>query len=160
MKALLTILLLCVFSLLYAQPIPSIRITELTSLASRPSDSVWVINFWATYCAPCVNEMPYLEQITERYKNRNVGLIFVSLDFPETYPKALRRFVAKKKIRSEVVWLNETDADYFCNAVDKRWGGSIPATWIVHTSSGYRRFYEDSFTAETFEAALKQALGL
>lgn len=160
MKQLLTILLLSTACLVSAQPIPSIRITQLTRLAERHSDSVWVINFWATYCAPCVQEMPYLEQVAERYKDRKVGLIFVSLDFPGTYPKALRRFVAKKKIRSGVVWLNETDADYFCNAVDKRWGGSIPATWIVNTSSGYRRFYEDSFTAETFEAALKQALGL
>ncbi len=159
MKPFFTILLAMATSCASAQDIPSIRITELTELASRKSDSVWVINFWATYCAPCVKEMPYLEAVAGRYKQQPVGLLFVSLDFPETYPAALKRFVTKKKIRSRLAWLNETDADYFCNAIDKSWGGSIPATWIVNTASGYRKFYEDSFTAETFEKALKEAIG-
>ena len=159
MKTLLTFLLACGASYASAQHIPSVHITELTELASRKSDSIWVINFWATYCAPCVKEMPHLEQVAGRYRNRNVGLIFVSLDFPESYPNALGRFVAKKNIRSAVVWLNETDADYFCNAVDKSWGGAIPATWIVNTATGYRRFYGDAFTAETFERAMNEAMG-
>ncbi len=158
MKALFTILFLYSANCLSAQNIPSIRITELTDLVQKPSDSIWVINFWATYCAPCVKEIPHLEEVVARYRHRKVGLLLVSLDFPEAYPKTLKRFVEKKKIGSAIAWLDETDADYFCTAIDKTWGGSIPATWIVNTSTGYRRFHEDSFTAAEFEAALLQAL--
>lgn len=152
-----TIALIATFAL-QAQKIPSWQITDVIGYYNKNSDSVYVINFWATWCKPCVEELPYLQRITEKYADKKVRLILVSLDFASFFPAKIETFVKKQNITTPVVWLNETDADYFCNAIDKKWSGVIPATLIVNSKKNYRQFYEEAFTPETFEDAIKKAL--
>jgi thiol-disulfide isomerase/thioredoxin len=142
-----------------AQKIQKIKMQELAAYAAT-SDSVLVINFWATFCKPCVEEIPYLLKICKKYKGQKVKLLLVSLDPPADYPVNISTFVQKRKFSATNLWLDETDADYFCPQIDKKWSGSIPATLIVHKAMNYRSFFEQPFKQAEFESVLKTALGL
>lgn len=140
-----------------AQTIPSWKVTKLQDYISK-SDSVLVINFWATFCKPCIEEIPYFESTVKKYKDQKVKLMLVSLDLKEEYPVKIKAFAKKNNYSSQIVWLNETNADYFCPKVDKAWSGGIPATLIINTKTGYRKFFEDELKPEEFEDELKKAL--
>ncbi|HUS00943.1 MAG TPA: TlpA disulfide reductase family protein [Chitinophagaceae bacterium] len=140
-----------------AQTISSWKVTKLQDYISK-SDSVLVISFWATFCKPCNEEIPYFESIVKKYKDQKVKLLLVSLDLKDGYPGKIKLFVKKNKYSSQIVWLNETDADYFCPKVDKEWSGGIPSTLIVNSKTGYRKFFEEQMKPGEFETELKKAL--
>ena len=89
---------------------------------------------------------------------KNVSLIFVSLDLKKAYPTEVNDMKKKLKLVFPVVWLDETNADYFCPKVDKAWMGGIPSTLLVNPKTGYRKFFEQQLKAEDFERELKKAL--
>lgn len=141
-----------------SQKIPSWKITDVVNYYSKKSDSVYVVNFWATFCKPCNGEIPFMEKITKKYGSSKVKLLLVSLDVPGYYPAKIRAFAKRSGYTADIAWLNETDADYFCDKIDKSWQGSIPATIIVNAATGYKKFFEQEFTPEEFEKELKLAL--
>jgi thiol-disulfide isomerase/thioredoxin len=156
------ILLLASFALSFnavqAQQIPSWKITDVVNYYSKATDSVYVVNFWGTFCKPCVAELPFIQSITQKYAAQKVQLLLVSLDLKAYYPAKIKQFAKERQIKAPLVWLNETDADYFCNVIDTKWSGSIPATIFINSRTGYHRFYEIEFTPDTFEAALLEAI--
>lgn len=122
----------------------------------KKDGKVYVVNFWATWCAPCVKEMPYFEKLNQEYKKENVEVLFVSLDFPHLYESKLKPFIKDKNIQSKVVALNDVDMNTWIPKVDENWSGSIPATIIYKNDTS--KFYEQSFTYESLESELKQFL--
>ncbi len=160
MKKIKLILVVSAFStVLKAQIIPSWRITDVVNYYSKKTDTIYVINFWGTFCKPCVAEIPYLQAISKKYAAQKVKLLLVSLDLPAYYPERIKLFAKKNNITASIAWLNETDADYFCTLIDKSWSGSIPATLFVNSKKGYRKFLEAELSAEQFEKELKLAIG-
>jgi thiol-disulfide isomerase/thioredoxin len=153
------ILLLCASFFAAAQTVQKIKMAELAAYIAH-SDSVLVVNFWATYCKPCVEEIPYLIKICKKYKGQKVKLLLISLDMPADYPVALKAFIKKHRFIVQNCWLAENDADYFCPQIDKKWSGAIPATLIVNKAKNYREFFEQPFKEAAFEALLKTALGM
>ncbi|MES2848390.1 MAG: TlpA disulfide reductase family protein [Bacteroidota bacterium] len=159
MKRILTIAIVLSLALsTKAQTIPSWKITDVVNYYSQKTDSVYIINFWATWCVPCVEELPYIQSITKKYAGKKVKLLLVSLDLASFFPAKIQSFAKKQNITADIVWLNETDADYFCNMIDKKWSGSIPATVIVNAATGYKQFYEQQFKEEEFEKELLKAI--
>ncbi len=160
MKFLKRILLLLLFTGIISvkgQTIASWKVTKLQDYISK-SDSVLVINFWATFCKPCKEEIPYFETIVNKYKDQKVKLLLVSLDLPDFYPNKIKVFAEKNNYNNQIVWLNEANADYFCPKVDKAWMGGIPSTLLVNPKTGYRKFFEQQMKPEEFERELKMAL--
>lgn len=156
MKRLLIIASLFAFALhAPAQQIEKWKITDLESYI-RHSDHPLIINFWATYCGPCVKEIPYFQSAAAKYQG--VELILVSLDLPEYYPAKIASFAKDKQFTAPIAWLNETNADYFCPKIDEQWSGAIPSTLFVNNKTGYRRFFEKELGADEMEANIKALL--
>jgi thiol-disulfide isomerase/thioredoxin len=128
----------------------------LEAFLNKKDDKVHVINFWATWCAPCVKELPFFEKLNEAYANRGVEVILVSLDFPKQYDSKLKPFIENKKLKSKVVAFNDTDSNYWIPKVSEEWTGAIPATLIYNKDK--RQFYEKSFDYEELESQIKQFL--
>ncbi|MEO6404948.1 MAG: TlpA disulfide reductase family protein [Ferruginibacter sp.] len=133
------------------------KITDVEKYMGQ-QDAVLVVNFWATFCKPCVAEIPSFITITNNYKKDNVKLLLVSLDLPSYYPARISAFAKKQHFNTNIVWLNETNADYFCPRIDKSWSGSIPSSMIINTKTGYRKFIEEEMSAKEFEKQLKLAI--
>ncbi len=157
MKLLLTLSIISFNIFISKAQIPSWKITDVENYIDS-SQGVVVVNMWATFCKPCVAELPGFIRIVNEHKNDKVKLLMVSLDLPSFYPKKIASFAVRKNFNSNIVWLNESNADYFCPRIDSAWSGSIPATLFVNTRTGYRRFFEEELDAVTFEAELKKAI--
>ncbi len=105
--------------------------------------TTYVVNFWATWCAPCIKELPYFEKLNS--ENKNIKVVLVSLDFKNQYESKLIPFVEKKSIQSQVVLLTDKDYNTWLPIVDKDWSGSIPATLII--KNGNKVFAERFFSS-------------
>ncbi|MBJ7882403.1 TlpA family protein disulfide reductase [Gelidibacter salicanalis] len=128
----------------------------LKPLLKTASDSVYVINFWATWCAPCIKEMPYFEAINKNYKDKKVVVTLVSLDFPKKYDSHLKPFIRDNNIKSRVVVLNDADSNTWIPEIHPDWSGAIPATLIYNKHK--RAFYEQPFTYKELETELQKFL--
>lgn len=128
----------------------------LEPLINQKDDKVHVVNFWATWCAPCIKELPYFEAVNDKYRDKNVEVLLVSLDFPSKYDSSLKPFLKKNEIKSKVVALDDANQNRWIPAIDENWSGALPATIIYKGEK--RKFYEKSFTQEELETELKQFL--
>jgi thiol-disulfide isomerase/thioredoxin len=108
------------------------------------SNTIYVVNFWATWCAPCVKELPHFEKLNS--ENKNIKVVLVSLDFKDQYESKLLPFLKRKNIQSEVVLLTDKDYNAWLPTVDKDWSGSIPATLII--KNGKHFFAERIFSSD------------
>lgn len=115
--------------------------SKLETAVLNDKNTTYVVNFWATWCAPCVKELPYFEQLNSQ--NKNVKVVLVSLDFKNQFEAKLLPFLERKSIKSEVVLLTDKDYNTWLPKVDKDWSGSIPATLII--KDGKRVFAERTF---------------
>ena len=122
----------------------------------KKNDSIYIINFWATWCKPCIKELPAFEKLASNYSDKKVKLLLVSLDFPDKLESQVIPFITKNNIQSEVVLLDDADANSWIPKVSQEWSGAIPATIIYKKDN--RKFYEQSFTFEELEAELKTFL--
>ncbi|HOP02965.1 MAG TPA: redoxin family protein [Tenuifilaceae bacterium] len=132
--------------------IPIMDFAQLEPLLNQKNDTTYVVNFWATWCAPCVKEIPYFEKLNEEYKSSKVKVILVNLDFPNQYESRLIPFVKERNIKSQVIMLDDPNANYWINEVNPSWSGSIPATLVYNKSK--RDFYEQEFTYDELVNAL------
>lgn len=134
--------------------IPSYNYEELAPIFEKNDDKVYVINFWATWCKPCIEELPYFETLHKNYKDKNVEVILVSLDLPSQLNKGLKNFVLRKKIQSKVIHLNDPDQNTWIPKVNANWDGAIPVTIIYKNDQ--KSFYAKSFTYDELEAEVKK----
>lgn len=118
----------------------------LEHFLTKDNDTTYVVNFWATWCVPCVEELPYFEKLNSEYDKEKVKVLLVSLDMHKMIESRLLPFIKEKNLQSDVVVLRDPDADRWIREIDSAWSGAIPATVIY--KGGKRNFYEKSFTYE------------
>ena len=141
------IAILCLaFSTVQAQEISKWKIENLDQYI-RESEGILVINFWATFCKPCVAEIPGFIATVAKQKEK-VRLLLVSLDMRNAYPQKLKNFLTEKKWKGQFIWLDETNADHFCPMIDSSWSGAIPATVVINKARGYKKFWEGELREE------------
>lgn len=116
----------------------------------QEGSKTYVVNFWATWCAPCIKELPYFEALN---KNQNIDVLLVSLDFPQHKESRLLPFIKKNQLQSKVVHLDDTNENFWINAIDSTWSGAIPATIIYNNQK--RGFYERLFTQKELETLVE-----
>src|SRR5688572_3462605 len=116
-----------------------IKLPELQELITSKGDDIKVINFWATWCAPCVKEMPLFEKLGQERKDVKVTLVSMDLDL-DPDPAKVHKFVARKKLQSQVLILDEKDPNSYIEQIEKSWSGALPATIIINGKTGQRKF--------------------
>jgi thiol-disulfide isomerase/thioredoxin len=140
-----------------AQSAPElIRVARLKKLIEEKADSIHVINFWATWCAPCVKELPIFEKLNGSSKDK-VKVTLVSMDLElDSNPEKVFKFVTRKNLTSRVWILNEKDANSWIDTVEPKWTGALPATLIVNTATGKRSFVEGELSEEKLNSMISE----
>lgn len=154
-----TFILLVSACSLNAQDIPVIGLDQLEQRTEQGGDTTFIVNFWATWCGPCVKELPYFEQLHEDAAGTNRKVLLVSLDFVTQLESNVIPFLEKKQLKSEVVLMDESRPNEWIPRVSKEWSGAIPATLFVNTQKKTRHFHEGSFEEGELELQLEE-LGL
>ena len=122
---------------------------KLEYFLTQKNDTTYVVNFWATWCVPCVEELPHFEKLNEKYKKDKVKVMLVSLDMYKMVESRLLPFIKEKQLKSDVVYLRDPDQNTWLPKVDSTWSGALPATLIYNRDK--RKFYEKSFTYDELE---------
>lgn len=123
-----------------------LTLSELEQRIAKGKDTTFVVNFWATWCGPCVEELPNFEKLSKEFKSKPIKVILMSLDFKSKLQKEVIPFVKKHQLTTEVYVVNEADQHAFIKRVDKKWSGAIPATWFINSNKKIKAFYENEFT--------------
>ena len=125
---------------------------EFEKMTMASSEKLRVYNFWATWCAPCVKEMPYFQQIQE--EDQDIALIFISMDDGRK-PERVTTFMERRKITSPVYLLNDVDYNKWIDKVSTDWSGAIPATLFIK-ADGSRFFHEGEVSYEELKAMIQK----
>jgi thiol-disulfide isomerase/thioredoxin len=137
--------------------IPVLTFQELKPYLTAIDDGVHIVNFWATWCAPCVKELPLFQELQDRYPSQ-LKVTLVSLDFPDQIQEKLIPFIEKNKLTPQVVLLNDPMENEWIPKIHASWSGALPATLII--SDEDRVFHEGSFTKEQLVMQVEKILKL
>ena len=140
----------------FAQNVVVIRFPELQKRLARPTDTTYVVNFWATWCGPCVKELPNFEQLRAANAGNKVKVLLVSLDYASQLEKKVKPFVKQRGLKSEVLLLNEPDPNDWIDKVDAKWSGALPFTLIFNNQTKQRTSFERELSAAELTAALQK----
>lgn len=154
MRILLTLTFLLVSLWSNAQA-DQIKLKDLQQIINMPSDKVQVINFWATWCAPCVKEIPLFEKLNQ--ENKNVDVTLVSMDYDlDPNPEKVYHFMSRKNLKSKVLILAESNPNNWIEKIDKHWNGALPATLVINSKTGKRKFVEKELKEGDLERILEE----
>jgi len=124
-----------------AQDVKKINITDLEKILNNRTDKLYVVNLWATWCAPCVKELPAFEKVAAEYDKSKVEFIMISLDFPSKIESQLIPFLNKRQISLDVSVMMETDHNSWIEKIDPSWQGNIPSTLFFNNADRKRHFH-------------------
>jgi thiol-disulfide isomerase/thioredoxin len=139
----------------FAQKVRVIPFKTLQILFNKPNDTTYIVNFFASWCAPCVKELPEFVAFAEAHKNEKIQVLFVSLDFKKDLKKSLGPLSIKHNLRQNVYLLDETNANNWINQVDSTWTGDIPATLFINYKKNYNKLFNQSFTNDLLFKTVK-----
>ncbi len=132
---------------------------DFAPILSRQDGKTYVINFWATWCAPCIRELPYFEQLNSSFTHNDLEVILVNLDFPDQFEEKVIPFINKKSLKSKVIHLADPKPNHWIDLVDPSWSGAIPATYIYNSQKS--QFFERTFYSyEELENITKKFINL
>jgi thiol-disulfide isomerase/thioredoxin len=138
-----------------AQNARLIKLPELQKLMRNQEKRITVFNFWATWCGPCIKELPLFETLSKERKDVNVMLISMDLDL-DPDPEKVWKFVQRKKISSTVYILDERNPTDWIEKIDAAWTGALPATLIVNPMTGKRTFIEHELKSGELEKLIER----
>ena len=145
MKSYLTLIIfLFMASSGFCQKVELLTVDRLNERIKQGKDTTYVVNFWATWCAPCIKELPHFEKLQQEKRREKLKVLLVSVDFKGRLEKSVVPFVKKRGLKNEVFLLDETDQQVYIDRIDKTWSGAIPATLFVKGKK--RKFLEKEFT--------------
>lgn len=137
-------LILIGYGQLTAQSVKVVKWPELERVLNTPSEKPTIINFWATWCRPCVKELPFFLEAADSMQGQ-FDMVLVSLDFKTDLEQKVIPFVDRRQIKLPVLLLDETDYNSFIDKVDPQWSGAIPATLMLSPERSAKAFFEKEY---------------
>lgn len=125
--------------------VKEVEFEELQSYFKKNNDTLYVINFWATWCGPCVKELPYFDRLQREFADRPLSVLLVSLDFARNLEKKVVPFVKDRQLKAKVLFLHQPRGHKWMEKISETWSGAIPATYMVKNNREVEGFYEKSF---------------
>ena len=153
-KVCLVLVLFAFTTLVNAQEIKKVKAAEVVKMINE-STTPLIINFWATWCRPCVNELNYFEKVVDKFKDQNVKLVLISVDYPDYYNTVVS-FVKSRGYKATVYWLDEQETSVIQSSIDKGFEGVIPATLMVNKAKNYRVFHSGQLTENTLKKEIEK----
>lgn len=135
-----------------AQQVKLITVAQLESRFKQSNDTTYVVNFWATWCKPCVNELPEFEKLKTAVKGRPIVVILISADLKSKLETSVMPFVKSHSLTGEIYLLNEAPNSY-PEKISPDWSGALPGTLIV--KAGHKKFHEATYTYNDLAEAIK-----
>ena len=114
----------------------------VADLFRQPGDTTYVINFWATWCRPCLEELPLLQQLQDRRATEPLRVILVSLDTEAAAIDRIPAFLENNDIDLPTIVLTD-ESPQWQREIDEKWDGSLPTTLIYR--KGLRYIYRRPF---------------
>lgn len=148
----LCVILVCMISSVTSAQVKLLSLEDFDQRLASGKDTTFVVNFWATWCAPCVEELPHFEKLQAENSSLPLKVILVSVDAKSKISKVVDPFVKAHKLRSEVFIFEEPDQQKFIDHVDKNWSGAVPATLVVNAAAGRRNLYERELSFEELKS--------
>jgi len=142
-----------VFAAVQVEPITSQALVQAIEKSQRP---VTVVNIWATWCKPCVEEFPELVRLRSNFKDQGVEVLFVSANFKNSLPDVERFLEAH-----QVTWpsyLKDGPDDAFIEGFSPDWSGAIPATFVFNAQGALTGFHRGKGDYALFEQMIYEAL--
>ena len=157
--ALITLLL--VFKLNFSsinksESIPVVNFQQFEPYLHYNNDTVYLVNFWATWCLPCREELPAIEKVGQKYQDKKFRILLVSLDIPNQLNSRLIPFVKSHNIKSDVILLDDPHQNNWIDKVDPGWSGEIPFTVIY--GSTFRNTYAQQFSFNELDSIINLKL--
>ena len=147
-------------SLKIGAPAPMLGLVDLDGarldLASLRGKVV-VVDFWATWCAPCRAELPQLVKLEAKLRSQGVEVITISADEPEQ-KAAAEKFIAKYGVQGNTYLRQAQSDDHFINAIDPKWSGALPALFLYDKSGRKVKSFIGETDIATIEAAIHKLL--
>lgn len=145
-------IVLCCIAVQYAlAAVQPITVRELYHRLAQGGDTVFVVNFWATWCRPCVAELPYFDKLERRYRDSTaMRVLLVSVDDIKDREK-VSKYLASKSFAAQSYIMDDGNPSQWIDAVDSTWSGAIPATLFVRGNLSIRTFHETEFTFESLK---------
>ena len=109
-----------------------INVEGLKTLISKQKAKPLLVNFWATWCDPCRDEFPDLVKIDGEFRPQSLDFVTVSLDEMSELNTSVPKFLAQMKATMPAYLLNATEPEPAINAVDPKWQGDLPATFLYN----------------------------
>jgi thiol-disulfide isomerase/thioredoxin len=153
-RAFILLLFLLVSGAAMGQAMEKIDKEGLLAITGNRNDTTYVVNFWATWCSPCVKEIGYFEEVHRINRGEKLKVVLVSLDFPDQAEERVIPFLKQKGISASVVLMTDLKYNDWIEQVDPSWSGAIPATLIFNRDQ--RIFLEKELTREDLFRNVKQ----
>ena len=140
------------------QKIEYIKVPDLEKMLNNQENKLFIVNLWATWCAPCVKELPAFEKVAGEYNQSQVRFIMISLDFPSQIESQLKPFLKKNNISLDVSVMMDTDYNSWIDKVDPQWQGNIPSTLFVNNVKKSRYFHSGEITEHELRTIINKYL--
>ena len=142
MKQLLFIPVFLLFHVAPGQPVADqlTPLNEFRSLLEAPATRIQVFNFWATWCAPCVKELPMIDAFASA--NPDIEVILVNVEGTADPFNKVADFARRKKLQTRIILLNTQDSGNWTTRIEKSWKNALPVT-IIRNGGNKKRIFRD-----------------
>lgn len=138
-------------------PFPVVTPTQLRQLLQRQGDTLVVVNLWATWCTPCLAELPLFDSLARRYVHLPVRVWLVNVDSRARRQQVLR-FLARRRFQAHSLLLSYGRGDRWMDTVHPEWSGTLPATLFWRVTDSLSSLVEGEWTAAALEEHVQQYL--